>query len=253
MPACNIYREIYKILSLDVKKQMQERHEDVSYLELIYNLHSICEALAYDGLESGCAMLRERLRHVSAAHGGTIPTIDGMILITSLNRSLYDFFQFYMHISFTKCCYENRVYLEPMKSDGAIYQAGRRILSDYYRAFSQSGEICNHLEKARSYIREHLAEKLTLSVVADAIHISSSYLSHIFSQLAGQSFCDYICDERMALARRLLNRTDDTIDEIASRCGFSSPNYFSMVFRKYMGQTPSAYRKNAGCVEKEDV
>lgn len=59
-------------------------------------------------------MLKERIKHVAAMHEGIIPTIDGMILVTSLNRGLYDFFQFYLHISFTKCCYENRVHLELM-------------------------------------------------------------------------------------------------------------------------------------------
>ena len=71
---------------------MGEHDKDAAYLELIYNLHSICEALAYDGLESACAMLKERIKHVAAMHGGIIPTIDGMILVTSLNRGLYDFF-----------------------------------------------------------------------------------------------------------------------------------------------------------------
>ncbi len=225
---------------------MREHGEDIAYLELVYNLHSICEALSYDGLESACAMLRERIRRVAAIHGGAIPTIDGMILITSLNRSLYDFFLFYSHISFTQCCYRNRVHVEQMQSSDAIYQAGMTILSDYYHAFSDNREIYNHMEIARSYIREHLGEKLTLGIVANAVHISSSHLSHIFSTLAGQSFCDYICDERMALARHLLNTTDDSIDEISSRCGFSTPNYFSRVFKRYMGQTPSAYRKHTG-------
>ena len=230
---------------------MGEHSEDAVYLELIYNLHSICEALAYDGLESACAMLKERIKHVAAMHGGIIPTIDGMILVTSLNRGLYDFFQFYLHISFTKCCYENRVHLELMQNNDAIYRAGLKVLTDYDHAFSENREICNHMEKARSYIREHLAEKLTLTIVAKAVHISSSYLSRVFTTLAGQSFCDYICDERMALARQLLNKTDDSIDEISNRCGFSSPNYFSMVFKKYMGQTPTAYRKNKGSNKHE--
>ena len=55
----------------------------------------------------------------------------------------------------------------------------------------------------------------------------------------------------MALARQLLNKTDDSIDEISNRCGFNSPNYFSMVFKKYMGQTPTAYRKNKGSNKHE--
>lgn len=45
-------------------------------------------------------MLKERIKHVAAMHEGIIPTIDGMILVTSLNRGLYDFFQFYLHISY---------------------------------------------------------------------------------------------------------------------------------------------------------
>ena len=51
--------------------------------------------MAYDDLESACAMLKKRIKHVAAMHEGIIPTIDGMILATSLNRGLYDFFQFY--------------------------------------------------------------------------------------------------------------------------------------------------------------
>lgn len=43
-----------------------------------------------------------------------------------------------------------------------------------------------------------------------------------------------------------MSKTNDTVDEISIRCGFSTPNYFSMVFKKHMGETPSAYRKNLG-------
>ena len=224
--------------------RQHDHNHDSDYLELIYNLHSICEALAYDGLESASSMLRERMKHIRSFHENGIPLVDGMILVTSLNRSLYDFFQFYMHISFTKCCYENRVHLDAMQTDDAILSAGIKVLADYRRAFSDSREICNHMEKARSYIREHLADKLTLESVGKAVHISGGYLSHIFSALAGQSFCDYIRDDRMAMSRRLLSTTDYSIDEIAAQCGFGSPNYFAMVFKQYMGQSPSAYRKS---------
>ena len=224
-------------------RQHDHNHEN-DYLELICNLHSICEALAYDGLESASGMLRERMRHIRSFHGDGIPLVDGMILVTSLNRSLYDFFQFYMHVSFTKCCYENRVRLDNMETDDAILRAGIKVLADYHKAFSNSREICNHMEKARSYIREHLADKLTLESVGKAVHISGGYLSHIFSSLAGQSFCDYIRDERMAMSRHLLIQTDYSIDEISARCGFCSPNYFATVFKQYMGRSPSAYRRN---------
>lgn len=54
------------------------------------HLHSICEALAYDGLKSARGMPKKRIRHVSAMHAGTIPTVIGMIMIASLNRGLFD-------------------------------------------------------------------------------------------------------------------------------------------------------------------
>ena len=117
------------------------------------------------------------------------------------------------------------------------------MLSDYDKTFAENRSICNHLEKARSYIREHLAENLTLAHVGKAIHISAGYLSRIFNTLAGQSFCDYIRDERMTLARHLLISTDLTVDEISVRCGYRTPGYFATVFKSAMGKSPMEYRK----------
>jgi len=224
------------------------QHEKMSikseYMELIYNLHSVCEALIYDSLSSATALFCERIRRVSALAGGRIPEVEGMIIITSLNRCLYDFFQFYMHVSLTECCWRNRVQAGAMGSDEDIRQTGIRVLKDYHDTFSLSREACSHMEKARVYIREHLEEPLTLHSVGKAIHISGGYLSRIFSNLAGQTFCDYVREERIAFSRKLLAGTDMTVDAIAARCGFNTPNYFATVFKQYMGQSPLAYRKS---------
>ena len=77
-----------------------------------------------------------------------------------------------------------------------------------------------------------------------AIHISSGYLSRIFSTLAAQTFCDYINEEKIAFSRKLLSQTSLSIDETAESCGFNTPNYFATVFKKYMGQSPVAYRNS---------
>ena len=214
------------------------------YLELIYNLHSICEALIHDGFESADAMLMQRLNLIKSLNGGTISVVDGLILVTSLNRCIYDFFQFYMHISFTACCYRCRVNARQTNGDENIIRSARTVLKEYEAAYIQSRELSGYLDRARSYIRSHLSEELTLETVGKAVHVSEGYLSHIFSSLAGQTFVSYVRDERMALARQLLNGTELSIDEAAAQCGFSSPNYFATVFKKYMGTTPLRYRKN---------
>ena len=213
------------------------------YMEMLYNQHSICEALLCDGLSGASALFKERIRRVCAQAGGTIPEVDGMIIITSLNRCLYDFFQFYMHVSLTDCCFRNRVHAGSMHSDGDVLSIGLRVLNDYHAAFTARQEACSHLEKARVYIREHLADTLTLQTVGRAIHISSGYVSRIFSSLAGQTFADYVREERVAFSRRLLAQTTLPIDTIAGQCGFNTPNYFATVFKHYMGISPQAYRR----------
>lgn len=214
------------------------------HLELIYNMHSICEALIYDSLNSAAVLFCERVKKVSAISKGKIPEVEAMIMITSLNRCLYDFFQFYMHMSLTDCCYKNRVTAGFYLTDEDVKKAGIKVLSDYHKSFTLSREACGHLEKARIYIREHISEPLSLKMVGDAIHISSGYLSRIFSTLAAQTFCDYINEEKIAFGRKLLSQTCLSIDEIAERCGFNTPNYFATVFKKYMGQSPVAYRNS---------
>ena len=224
------------------EKQLPQKDER---LELLYNLHDVCETLINDSPCNAITLFCERLNRIGALSGGQISEVDGMVLITSLNRSLYDFFQFYMQISLTECCRRNRVQAGTMPTIEAVKEAGIRVLNDYYNTFSQSGEACNHMKKACMYIHKHLDEPLTLKTVGAAIHISGSYLSKIFPRLTGQSFCDYVRDARIALGQNLLAETDMTVDAIAERCGFNTPNYFTTVFKKYTGNTPLLYRKES--------
>lgn len=212
-------------------------------LELIYNLHSVCEALMYDSVDAAAALFAERVKEIAAQPGG-ISTEESVIMLNSLNRGLYDFFQFYLHASFTVCCHNNRVSASSfaLKTYEEIINAGIGILRAYRKTYVSAQSECDHLERARNHIREHISDKITLNSVSSAINISPSYLSRIFSAVAGQTFCDYIRDERIALACKLLRASNLSIDEVSERCGFSTPNYFSTVFRKCMGLAPVAYR-----------
>jgi AraC-type DNA-binding domain-containing proteins len=223
-----------------------EKRNESEYLELLYNLHHVCESLIYDGPDVAEDLLRQRIRQITAANGGNFPVLDGLIMVTSLNRCIYDFFQFYFHISFTGCCSRNRVNDCEAKTWEDVFAAGSKVLRDYHRAYTESRGLSGHMEKARCYIRSHLADELSLKSVGDAIHISGGYLSRIFSTLTGQTFCDYVRDERMAAARQLLAGTDLSIDAIAEKCGFGSSGYFATVFKGYMGKTPSEYRSRKG-------
>ncbi len=106
------------------------------------------------------------------------------------------------------------------------------------------------INNAVEYINEHYAdEDISLDSVAEEINISANYLSALFSNKVGLSFVEYITKKRMARAKILLRNTSKKSGEIANEIGYKDPRYFSFVFKKNQGCTPSQYRN--GEIEEE--
>ena len=99
------------------------------------------------------------------------------------------------------------------------------------------------INNAVDYINEHYAdEDISLDSVAEEINISANYLSAVFSNKVGLSFVEYVTKKRMAKAKILLRNTSKRSGEIANEIGYKDPRYFSFVFKKNQGCTPSQYR-----------
>lgn len=92
-------------------------------------------------------------------------------------------------------------------------------------------------------IQEHYYEELDLTVIADRLHVNSSYLSHLFKRTMGVGLTQYITRIRIEQAQRLLRETDLKIAEIAKDVGLKDPRYFNTVFKRQTGMTPAVYRK----------
>ena len=93
------------------------------------------------------------------------------------------------------------------------------------------------------YIRLNAISHITLADLANFCHCSESYLSRIFKRRTGVNINVYINKVRMELAKNSLVLTDASIADIALSVGFSEPNYFSRVFTKIIGVSPTEYRK----------
>lgn len=93
------------------------------------------------------------------------------------------------------------------------------------------------------YCQENFKTKLTEKDVAKALHLSDSYLSHIFSGKMGINFCRYVNTLRINEACSLLSGSDTSVTEIAEECGFGSLRSFNRVFFEHQGLTPREYRK----------
>lgn len=80
--------------------------------------------------------------------------------------------------------------------------------------------------------------------LAEIPGVSTRYFNELFSVFFGVSPKEYIVRMQLDTARNLLATSDDSIGRIASACGFGDVYYFSKVFRKVMGMSPSEYRKS---------
>lgn len=99
------------------------------------------------------------------------------------------------------------------------------------------------IAQAVDYIRNNFADDLTLERVAQAVHLSPYYLSHLFKEELGISFIEYVTKVRIEEAKKLLLGTSATISEIACMVGYQDSSYFTKVFKKLEGQTPTQFRK----------
>ena len=99
------------------------------------------------------------------------------------------------------------------------------------------------LTAAIVYIRENYQKPIQLSMVAEACNVTSSYLSRLFKEYLGTNFVDYINQFRLNKAIILLEGKKYSIKEVASLVGYQDPNYFSRIFRRHMGISPSDLEK----------
>ena len=94
------------------------------------------------------------------------------------------------------------------------------------------------------YLQEHLAEELSLSVLADQFHLNPQYISQLFKSEIGVNFLAYLTSIRMEKAKKLLLSTSLSVAEVAEQSGYGDYRVFTKVFKKSEGITPSQYRRD---------
>ena len=99
------------------------------------------------------------------------------------------------------------------------------------------------VERAREFIREHYGESdLSVERLCDHLHLSSAYFSTLFKKGTGMSFTAYVTVVRMEAAAEALKNSEEKTYLIARQCGYEDANYFSYVFKRHFGVSPTKYR-----------
>ena len=108
----------------------------------------------------------------------------------------------------------------------------------------KSSRYAGVIEKSRDYIREHFADgDISLNTVAEFVGLSPNHFCAVFSQETGETFIECLTGTRLHRARELLKATSIRSSEIAYMVGYNDPHYFSYVFKKNVGVSPSEYRR----------
>ncbi|MCM3628915.1 AraC family transcriptional regulator [Paenibacillus glycanilyticus] len=107
-------------------------------------------------------------------------------------------------------------------------------------------QTINVMDKAKRYIGLHFTEELSLEETAEHVHLNPHYFSKVFKQQAGATFIDYLTGLRIDKAKQLIASADElALKEVCFEVGYKDPNYFSRVFKRVTGVTPTEYRGQA--------
>lgn len=135
--------------------------------------------------------------------------------------------------------------------DPAQYEAAVRLLGIFAQHLAIIGNQLMVRERtaeppavarARQYIADHQSEAISLGDVSQAVNMSSFYFCKVFKKATGLKFTDYLSRVRIERAKSLLLNPNVRITEVAFEVGFQTLTHFNRVFRKVVGESPTAFR-----------
>jgi len=123
-----------------------------------------------------------------------------------------------------------------------------QMISYISQYISKDSQDCNPAVRiAKKYIAENYQNNISMTSMAELVNLSPVYFSVLFKREVGINFLDYLNQYRLEVSKDLLKQVKYNINEAASLSGFQDSKYFSKLFKKTFGITPTNYRNRNAC------
>ncbi len=137
--------------------------------------------------------------------------------------------------------------IEAAQTVSAVRNIGAEMHNTYIQRVRKAKESSDQSPLVRDcmeYVDTHIFKKISLKEMSQEIGYTEHYISRKFKSELGLSLFDYINQQKIAMGQVLLRETGLSIADISDRLGYSSPSYFSALFKKLTGVTPVEYQRN---------
>ena len=188
--------------------------------------------------------------------------LDGGAMKSRIFRQYITMDAYFSIVDFLKGLGLQKDEIEAPDQDGSILQDEKSAMDYIVRIMNKALVLREKRASSRyedvvseviHYIEDNYAqEELSLNLLASHVNFSPNHLSMIFSQQTGQTLIRYLTDYRMNRAKELLRCSSKKSSVISMEVGYKDPHYFSYLFKKTQGMTPTQYR-GGRAAEGEDL